>query len=82
MAVCSTGAGSARPVVSSSTRRNVQRRLSRSRSSVSSASTRSPRMVQHRQPDLQQHHVVADIFDQQMIERDVAEFVDDDGGLG
>ena len=51
MAVCSTGAGSARPVVSSSTRRKVQRRLSRSRSSVSSASTRSPRMVQHRQPD-------------------------------
>ena len=50
MAVCSTGAGSARPVVSSSTRRNLQRRLSRSRNSVSSASTRSPRMVQHRQP--------------------------------
>ena len=60
----------------------VQRRLSRSRSSVSSASTRSPRMVQHRQPDLQQHHVVVDIFDQQMVERDLAELVDDDGGLG
>ena len=30
---------------------------------------------------LQQHHVVADIFHQQVIERDVAEFVDDDGGL-
>ena len=30
---------------------------------------------------LQQHHVVADIFDQQVIERDVAEFVDDDGGI-
>ena len=31
---------------------------------------------------LQQHHVVADIFHQQVVERDVAEFVDDDGGLG
>ena len=31
---------------------------------------------------LQQHHVVADIFDQQMVERDVAELVDDDGGVG
>ena len=30
---------------------------------------------------LQQHHVVADIFHQQVIERDVAEFIDDDGGL-
>ena len=39
-------------------------------------------MVQHRQPRLQQHHVVADIFDQQMVERDLAELVDDDGGLG
>ena len=31
---------------------------------------------------LQQHHVVADILDQQMVERDVAELVDDDGRIG
>ena len=30
---------------------------------------------------LQQHHIVADILDQQMVERHLAEFVDDDGGL-
>ena len=48
--VCSTGTGSARPVVSSTTRRNTARPLSRSRSNCSSASTRSPRKVQHRQP--------------------------------
>jgi hypothetical protein len=30
---------------------------------------------------LQQHHIVGDIFDQQVVERDVAEFVDDDGGF-
>jgi hypothetical protein len=30
---------------------------------------------------LQQHHIVADVLDQQMIERHLAEFVDDDGGL-
>ena len=31
---------------------------------------------------LQQHHVVADIFHQQMVEADFAELIDDDGGLG
>ena len=31
---------------------------------------------------LQQHHVVADIFHQQVVEADLAEFVDDDGGVG
>jgi len=30
---------------------------------------------------LQQHHIVADILDQQMVERHLAEFVDDDGGI-
>ena len=30
---------------------------------------------------LQQYHIVADIFHQQVVERDVAKFVDDDGGL-
>ncbi len=30
---------------------------------------------------LQQHHVVADIFDEEMVERHLAELVDDDGGI-
>ncbi len=29
----------------------------------------------------QHHHVAVDLLDQQMVERDVAEFVDDDGGV-
>jgi hypothetical protein len=31
---------------------------------------------------LQQHQIVVDLLDQQMIEPDVAEFVDDDGRFG
>ena len=31
---------------------------------------------------LQQHHVVVDRLDQQMVEADLAELVDDDGGVG
>ena len=80
--VCSTGAGSARPVVSSTTRRNVARPLSRSRSSFSSASTRSPRSVQHRQPLCSSTMPSPIVLDQQMVEADLAEFVDDDGGVG
>jgi hypothetical protein len=31
---------------------------------------------------LQQHHVVVDRLDQQVVEADLAEFVDDNGGAG
>ncbi len=82
MAVCSTGAGSARPVVSSITRWNVTRPLSRSRSSCSSASTRSPRSVQHRQPLGSSTMPSSIALDQQVVEADLAELVDDDGGVG
>jgi hypothetical protein len=52
MIVCSTGAGSARPVVSMTMRRNgAMRPLSRRFSKSSSVETSSPRIVQHRHPD-------------------------------
>jgi hypothetical protein len=31
---------------------------------------------------LQQHHIVANVFDEQMIERDITELVDDDSSVG
>ena len=43
-------------------------------------STRSPRIVQHRQPLASEHRVLAGRRDQQVIEADLAELVDDDRG--
>ena len=58
------------------------RPLSRSRSSCSSAVDEIAAQGAAQAAALQQHHAVVDRFDQQMIETDLAELVDDHGGLG
>src|SRR5580698_9566822 len=67
------GKGSARPVLSTTSRskpgtRPRSRRPRRSRIACAS----SPRMVQQRQPD----HGVVDALEQMMVEPDFAEFID------
>ncbi len=64
------------------TRLKRMRPLSSSRSRFSSASTRSPRTVQHRQPVCSSIMSSLDMLDQQVVEADLAELVDDDGGVG
>ncbi len=82
MAVCSTGAGSASPVVS------MHHAAEGGAAIVEIAQQvlqRVDEVAAHRAAQaaaLQQHHVVVDMLDQQMVEADLAELVDDDGGLG
>ena len=82
MAVCSTGAGSASPVVSSITRRKADAAVVEI---AQQAFERDDQIAAQRAAQaaaLQQHHVVVDGLDQQMVEADLAELVDDDGGVG
>ena len=82
MMVCSTGAGSARPVVSTITRRNETRPLSRSRVSFSSAVDEIAPYGAAQAAARQHDHAVVDLLDQKMIEADLAELVDQHGGVG
>ena len=58
-----------RPVCSRSTR-------------SASVSTSSPRTVQQRQPSDKLDDAVGGLLDEQMVDRDIAELVDDDGRVG
>ena len=58
-------------------RRPASRRSRRS----SIVSMRSPRMVQHRQPDAISTMFSSDRLDEQMVDADLAELVDDDRGI-
>ena len=79
----STGAGSARPVVSMITRFSAAIRPVCSRSIRSaSVSTRSPRTVQQRQPSASWMTPSEELLDQQMVDRHVAELVDDHRRVG
>ena len=79
--VCRIGAGSASPLVSITMRSNrVHRPSSRRRSRSCSVCAKSVRTLQHRQPVVSSMTLSSLDFDQLMIESDLAELVDDDGG--
>ena len=58
------------------------RPLSRPRSSFSSVVDQVAAHGAAQAAGREQHHAVLDVLDQQMVEADLAELVDDDGGLG
>ena len=77
ISACRIGAGSARPDVSISTRSNKPPARARKSNSVS---TRSLRTAQHRQPVVSARNVSSPDGDQVVVQADLAELVDDDGG--
>ncbi len=83
MIACSTGAGSARPVVSSTTRRNgAMRPLSRLLQQILQ---RGDEIAANGAADAARthhDHVAVDFLDEQMIEPDIAKFIDQHERVG
>ena len=83
MIACSTGAGSARPVVSSTTRRNgAMRPLSRFLQQILQ---RGDEIAANGAADATRthhDHVAVDFLDEQMIESDIAKFIDQHERVG
>jgi len=82
MVVCSTGAGSARPVVSSTARRKLMASIVEVAQQVFQGADEVAAQRAAQAAALQHHHIVVDRFDEQMVKPDLAELVDDDDGVG